>query len=137
MVLAEQKHCFQQISGRTMHNYTCTSCLQGFQKFPSHTVDLRSLKLLAVPLRDKEIGVAVKIIARPLVSFSFFFFFSQERSRDIFLFGFHNLCVYIHVQKMKPFLGNHPVVYIGKMYKLKQSIGEIDAIRPLEKSQEV
>ena len=32
---------------------------------------------------------------------------------------------------------NHPVVYIGKMYKLKQSVGEIDAIRPLEKSQEV
>ena len=32
---------------------------------------------------------------------------------------------------------NHPVVYIGKMYKLKQSVGEIDAIRPLEKSQGV
>lgn len=32
---------------------------------------------------------------------------------------------------------NYPVVYIGKMYKLKQSVGEIDAIRPLEKSQGV
>lgn len=32
---------------------------------------------------------------------------------------------------------NHPVVYIGKIYKLKQSVGEIDAIRPLEKSQGV
>ena len=94
MVLAEQKHCFQQISGRTMHNYTCTSCLQGFQKFPSHTVDLRSLKLLAVPLRDKEIGVAVKIIARPLVSFSFFFSFLKK---DHVIFSFSAFIIYAYI----------------------------------------
>lgn len=79
MVLAEQKHRLQLKTRQTMKIYTCTSCLRGFEKFPSHKVETRIEKPLVARLEEIEMIVTVKKICRHF--FTLYVLFSQYRLR--------------------------------------------------------